>query len=510
MSHYNLEDRFISSLAIAISLIIAIMVAVIEYSPPANASELLESNCQGGNSFYLPTQLYQEEARIFSENAKAFSFVSTKGDWMRIITDYQKPKDNYVYYSLLFKPIGQNRIDYSNTKISLNFNDGTVQNLLEDSNVNESMGIISVRGEREIEKDISAELIIKTKSGNCQGKIPNSLMISTDTKSKVNTQQSTVIKGNQSGEYFFAHGYTPIGFSSWRYLKPFTDKGLTILKYDQSSKEWILNPQNQNYFAEPGIGYLVYNPNNYSIKIKLDAPFFVPFTVSDHRVTRGWNLLYNDTGNDVFAKDISLTMATPMQLSRIYYENKITLEEMIKAGKADRTILFPKGFNSRNEDYEKVNLSEKDYKQVIPDASVFWVYIYDDIPTQNPKTIDFSTDLSGGGDSFEKNEIIQFEIKITNQNTTSVLLPDSSQYDPCLIGLEFYASSKKIESDFDKKECPLWPKLSVLEPGSTFTYNYSWNPPDNISGEIKVRSYFDYTRMGASDMLYNEVKLNIK
>jgi len=77
------------------------------------------------------------------------------------------------------------------------------------------------------------------------------LLLPSDISQDIGEGGVKVVKGNQSGEYYFPKGYTPIGFASWRYLKPFTDKGLTVFKYDQSSNGWLLDPQNGTFLLSP-------------------------------------------------------------------------------------------------------------------------------------------------------------------------------------------------------------------------------------------------------------------
>lgn len=493
------SDLIISYIAIAVGLVLSVVLLVVEYTPPVKASELLSSNCYGEKSFFLPTQLYKEEEQAFSKNAKAFSFLSSTGSWMRVITDVTS-RDEIAEYLIVFKNVDSKKIDFSNLAVNLNFDDGIVQELFEDIN-DEPAGIITVRGERPLSASgFSAELLIGGKNGKCQGKIPNALVFEGDADEPENVG---VIKGNQSGEYLFSSGYTPIGFASWRDFKPFTDQGLTILKYDQSDKGWILNPQSEDYFAEPGIGYLVYNPKKESVRVRSDVPFYVPEAVVDHKLSKGWNFIFNDTGNDSFAQNIKLSLGQ---------SKKISLQELINSGKASPKIFFAKDQYAQDENgFKGVDLKESGFKYIIPDTSFFWVYIHDNSVLQTPEKADFKVELKGGGDSYSRGQSIQFEVAVTNQNSFDILLPDGSQQDSCLVGLEFFdKSGQKIESALDIGECPLWPKTVLLKTGESISYNFLWKPDDKVNGEVTVRAYFDYTRMDGSNMLYNETKVLLK
>lgn len=504
-------------ISIGSALVLVIMLFTLEHFPIAKASALLESNCRGENSFYLPTALYAEEENSYSDNAKSFSFLSSSGSWMRVITDYEVMENQKkASYIVTLKSVSGYKMDFSDIEAIINFSDGVSQDLNQEGRgIDKSIGLITIKGERTIDNQIlSADLTIEGKGdGFCQGKIPNAILISpaNQTSKTVQIENIKVLKGNQSGDYYFSKGYTPIGFASWRYFKPFTDEGLTILKYDYATEGWILNPQNKTYFAEPGIGYLIYNPSGKTVKVKSPVPYYVPPTVEDHKVTKGWNYLYNDTGNDTFARNVNLTLGGSVEPSRSYLKDKISLQELIKSGQADSRILYlPKDY-SIDSGFNSIDISENDFKGVIPDASFFWVYLFGDDTEQKSTDIPFSIELKGGGDSFGQNQFVQFEVKITNESDIEVILPDKSQKDPCLTGLEFYnADGVKIESDFGKKECPLWPKTINLKPGENISYNYSWKPGKKVSDEVTVKAYFDYTRLGALDMLYNESKVNIK
>ena len=514
----SLPDFVLIFIALGTSLVLAVMLLTLEYFPVAKAATLLVSNCRGENSFYLPTALYAEEQNFYSDNAKSFSFLSSGGSWMRVITDFEVIKNQKkTYFIITLKSVSGYKIDFSDIKVTINFSDGVSQDLTQErEDINGSTGLITIKGERNINnQDLSADLLIEGGGdGSCQGKIPNAILISPayQTLKAAQIKNIKVVKGNQSGDYSFPKGYTPIGFSSWRYLKPFTDKGLTVFKYDCATRGWILNPQNKAYFGEPGIGYLIYNPSNITVKVSSPVPYYVPPTVDNHKVSKGWNFLYNDTGNDTFARNITLTfLAKNMEPKRSYHKNKITLQELIESGKADSKILYLLKNYPVDSGFETVNISKNNFKAVIPDAAFFWVYIFEDGIAQKTTDIPFSVEIKGGNDSFSRNQFIQFEVEIKNESNEEVVLPDASQQDPCLTGLEFYdADGKKIESDLDEKECPLWPKTINLKRGGSISYNYSWKPGKKVSGEVIVKAYFDYTRLGGPDMLYNESKVNIK
>lgn len=485
-------------IAIALGFVLFLTILVIEYTPSVKASQLLLSNCDGNKSFFLPEELYGEEKVAFSDNAKAFSFLSSSGSWLRIVTDLSY-KDKTVFYSVTLKTADRRKVDFSDIEVVLNFDDGVTQELVSDIGLTNS---ITVKGERSADQnDFSAELLISSKNGHCYGKIPNALVY---TDNSGQSDNLNVVKGNQLGEYLFPKGYTPIGFASWRDLKAFTDKGLTILKYDHSNRNWVLNPQNDIYFAEPGLGYLVYNPNKNAVRVRSDTPFYVSPIVTSHTLKKGWNFMFNDTGNDSFAKNIKFNVSQN--------EEGISLLELVESSKAYSKIFFVKNKYAENShDFEVVDLKALDFKKIIPDGSFFWVYLFEDLEEKDANC-SFDVDLRGGGDSYSKGQFVQFEVIIANNNPFDVLLSDNSQKDPCLVGLEFFdQSGNKIESDFDNRECPLWPKTLLVKQGDDIIYNFSWKASTQAEGEIKVRAYFDYTRMGKQeDMLYNEEKIFLR
>lgn len=211
--------------------------------------------------------------------------------------------------------------------------------------------------------------------------------------------------------------------------------------------------------------------------------------------------MFNDTGNDSFAKNIKFNVSQK--------EEGVSLLELVESGKAYSKIFFVKDKYAENSnDFGVVDLKALDFKKTIPDGSFFWVYLFEDLEEKDTNC-SFDVDLRGGGDSYSKGQFVQFEVIITNNNPFDVLLSDNSQKDPCLVGLEFFdQNGNKIESDFDNRECPLWPKTLLVKQGSDVTYNFSWKASTQTEGEIKVRAYFDCTRMGKQkDILYNEEKI---
>lgn len=511
-----LLDFVFAAIAIGAGLVLAVMLFLIGSSPSVMASELLESNCQGRTSFYLPTELTNEEKLSFSSDAKAFDFLTSEDSWMHVVTDVSISSDRQsADYSATFISTTADKLNFTDLSVILEFSDSMKDDLIENKNAEElNATAITVSGQRSIKDadNLTADLILeKAGGGVCQGIIPNALSIVAEQIGREINAQIKVVKGNQSGRYYFPQGITPIGFASWRDLKPFTEAGLTILKFDRSSRGWIPNPQSAEFFAEPGIGYLAYNPRAEVIEV-LSSAYFVPDTVEDHVISKGWNLLYNDTGNDVYAKNILLHLNRSIQPSRSSYPATFSLQDLIETGNADKNILFvPKDYADLVTNFKSVDISANDFGGIIPDGSFYWFYLYDNQVSQEMKDLLFSIKIEGGGDSYPANAFIQFNLVVENKNDFPVTLPDGSQKDPCLVGLEFYdESGKKIESDLDGRNCPAWPKTTLIAPQEKIAYNYSWRPGGKVSGAVTVRAYFDYTRLGMSEMLYNETKINIK
>jgi len=82
-----------------------------------------------------------------------------------------------------------------------------------------------------------------------------------------------------------------------------------------------------------------------------------------------------------------------------FYKLGTSLQELIQSDQADRNILYlPKDYSGRDNNYESVDISKDSFGVIIPDASFFWMYIYDDGNTQkNAKHLFFRLSLAEVG-----------------------------------------------------------------------------------------------------------------
>jgi hypothetical protein len=300
-------------------------------------------------------------------------------------------------------------------------------------------------------------------------------------------------------------GLSPIGFSDWRLLAPFYDKTISVFSYDGSS--WQTVQQRGDFVAEPGIGYYLYNPFGKAVSMNPSMYFEVPSDVASPKVHLGWNLLYNDRGFDAKLADIKVSAWPKDEKKRSFITDDLSLQDLTKQHLAsDKLYLTDDPITPGNQ-----GLYPLGPNQAIPQASIFWFYLFD-LPKTQVILPNFDFTLTTDKEQYEEGSDIVLTYKIVNKDKKSHIVDASKENDPCQVGLEVSdENGHKIysEKDDSQKVCPLWPQSLTLESGEAVEYSRKWRIPSPIKGKIKLTGYFDYTRLGSSDMILSEVETKV-
>jgi len=493
---------------------------------PSN-SQLLEESCQGKKSFYLPSALYSSEQNQYSPNAKVYTLLTTARDRFRIIVDYDvsstQDGSRKIIYKIVLLNSGLKSLNLNDLQAKLTHSDGSETLLFDKGNqiIARPNQPVLVSEEKIIPSDYKSnswqtDLLILRSSGSCQGKIPNIVKINfNDIKATADTEKSkfAIIKTNETGSFVIPPGLSPIGFADWRNLDTFTRAGLTFISYNSQQKSWEVNQQSGSQIMEPGKGYFVYNPKGKSVTVDAGVPFWVPQDVVSHTVTAGWNLLYNDTGSEANLDEIQVAVFSPTQKARIFDVEKVTLNQLIKQKLAwEKVIVLIQKTADNPNGFEEISAQDiNSGKKFIPDGAVFWFYLFNAPPSIEMTIPNLTLQVTGGGETYKTGDLVFLNFKLTNNDSVSHFMDVAGTKDPCQSGLiVFDAGGDEIYSDLNKRSCPLWPKTIELPTGKSLEYNYIWKVPSGVHGELRLRGYFDYSRLNSPDQLFQEVKIKVE
>ena len=158
-------------------------------------------------------------------------------------------------------------------------------------------------------------------------------------------------------------------------------------------------------------------------------------------------------------------------------------------------------------DGELVKADFKDISSI--SQGPFWLFINKE-PSPELRQFNLSLSIDGGGDTYQKQQFIPFRVIIRNNDSVSHYLIPSGIIDPCQ--LKVVITDAKAKAVFDSSSdqvCPLWPRLEELSPGAKKEYNYTWQVPKNLTGELTMRAYLDYSRLGG-EKLITEARVSVK
>ncbi|MCX6809852.1 MAG: hypothetical protein NTZ65_03865 [Candidatus Berkelbacteria bacterium] len=506
--------------AIVVSVLGVITLSTASSLVPKSSSNLLESICDGQKSFYLPSELLNLEKKKYSKNARGFKFIDNNYDSFRIVIDFGRASkdNNEIEFVLYLTNLSQEKVDLENLGIKLESSDKSQITLSpNDNNLELIKNQTKVfKAKQNLPKDdqessMSYDLIVSNKNNNvCTGKIPEIVKIEPKNLDNFNVLQADnlAVSSREFGDFEIPPGFSPIGFSDFRQLKPFKDKGLTIIGYNLKGHEWTIISKNNDFLAEPGVGYFVLNPTEKTILVDAGFPFFTPDDIARNTVRKGWNLIYNDTGNNASPKEISISIYPGYNQSRDFEVSSYSLQDLIdkKIASGDIYIVDPGDASVLG---RKTALSSSTF--LIPQDGVFWFYLFDEPQNLELKVPNFQFELTGGGDTYKSGDFVPLTFKITNNDNKShqLLLPGIK--DPCFLGLTVLNSSNNVVyNDLENKTCPLWPSIVEVSQGAKEEYNYSWAIPKNLKGDFTLKAYFNYSRLNSSNMLYNESKIKVE
>jgi len=126
------------------------------------------------------------------------------------------------------------------------------------------------------------------------------------------------------------------------------------------------------------------------------------------------------------------------------------------------------------------------------------------------KQTNLSLEVAGGGDTYQKGEFIPFTIFIRNDDSISHYLIPSGLNDPCQ--LKVIISDEREEKVFDSSDriaCTPWVNLEELPPGEKKEYNYIWQAPKNLVGDLIFKAFLDYSRLDGQEIV-SQTKVLIK
>jgi hypothetical protein len=523
----RVERNFNVGIAVVVLAILGLTLVSISPLYIPSDSQLLEENCQGKKSFYLPSALYSSEQKQYSANARAYTLLTTRHDRFRIIVDYDasgtQDGNRKIVYKIVLLNLSSKPLNLNDLQAKLTHSDGSETLLFDKGNqiIARPNQPVLVSEEKIIPSDYKndswqTDLLILRSSGSCQGEIPNIVKINfNEVKAAIDAEKSrfAIVKTDETGSFVIPPGLSPIGFSDWRNLNPFTQAGLTIFSYDSGQKSWEINPQSNSQIMEPGKGYFVYNPKGKSVTVDAGVPFWVPQDVVSHTISAGWNLLYNDTGGEANLDEIQVAVFPPGEKTRIFDVEKVALGQLIREKLAwEKVVVLVQKTADNPNGFEEISAQDiNSGKKFIPDGAVFWFYLFAS-PTNTEMTVpNLTLQVTGGGETYQVGDLVSLNFKLINNDTVSHFVDAAGTKDPCQSGLVvFDTGGNEIYSDLDKRSCPLWPKVVELPAGQNLEYNYIWKVPNSVHGELRLRGYFDYSRLNSPDQLFQEVKINVR
>lgn len=513
-------------LGFALLVIAAVGVVICLGAPKINENwrdSSFQTICDGASSYYRSVELYNLEKNTFASNAKAFELLFDNGKELRFVGDYKANSqlgDQTVDFAFYVSSVDGKSVEIPKLEIWAISSDGGNQLIsARDEGDTQPFPLLlhfSQKAPNDItEKSWEIGLVVK-EDKKCLGEIPLFFSISSqDFKSAslvsglasfgaLNTNENDTI-ALKSGQI------KPVGFSDWLLIDPLVKKGVTVLSY-QSGK-WVSNAQSGNLIAQPGRGYFFLNPSKQDISIESLKRYKVPQDVDSHHISTGWNLLYNDTGKDASLEDINVSVYQKDSNNQNVNITKHTLMDLVLNNFGSSEFYLVKDDPNQKTSIQKIlkqNILLGEVK--IPRSSVFWFYLFEKPLHDELTKPDISLSLEKAGDSFKPGGFVHLTYKITNNDKAPHFIDAQSERDLCQMGLTvFDESGKKIYDDRrnSRDACPSWPKLVELAPSSSQDFTRDWQIPRGIEGEIKIRGYFDYTRLGSFDIIESEQTIKV-
>jgi len=496
-------DWFLGYAVLVLSILGIVSVVVVSVIPSRWQTADFAQICKGEKSYYYISTLYNAEKRSFSDRAKVYQVLYFGGERLRIVADSRLRDDKKVELVLKLDNAGRKDINLEKVGFLAKFSDQTEQSIAVDKKnqnikvANSTLLVLTKEFSDDLPGNLlSIDLVISDLNNNCSLTIAKATQINLD-KSGDKTISSGGVNVGEFSEVDIPSGLSPVGFSDWRLFAPFYDKEISLLTYDGTSWQEVL--QKGDFMAEPGIGYYIYNPRSQAIKTNPSMYFEVPPDVASPKIHPGWNLLYNNQGGDAKYSQIRVTAWPKEEKRRSFIINDQSLDDLIKQGLASDKV------------YLAGNMVPLGSDQLIPEASTFWFYLFD-LPKIQAILPNLDFALSTDKERYDRGSEIALTYKVVNKDAKDHIVDAPKENDPCQVGLEvFNEQGQKIfsEIDDDKKLCPLWPQNLTLGNGEAVEYSRKWQIPSSVKGKIKLRGYFDYTRLNSSDIILSEVEVKV-
>jgi len=170
-----------------------------------------------------------------------------------------------------------------------------------------------------------------------------------------------------------------------------------------------------------------------------------------------------------------------------------------------KTTDNPNGFEEISA--EQINSGQK----FIPESAIFWFYLFSPPKNVEITVPNLTLQITCGGETYKVGDFVPVSFKVANNDTVLHFVDAAGIKDPCQSGLIVYNSqNEEIYNDLKGRVCPLWPATVELPAGKSLEYNYAWKIPKGVQGEVRLRGYFDYSRLNSPDQLFQEVKIEVK
>lgn len=465
--------------------------------------------CDGKKIYAQDSELYNFEKNRYSDQAQSFKVYLSSGEKLRVLFDYFKSSEqaNKYEYQLTLHNIDQKKVTLKDFRVSLKSDNGEVNF--------ESEDMLSIdQGEAQIISAISDSVpefnktwkLLAVSSDGCLFRLSGSF--SDLNQQRRSNKNRGVIVGSESGSISVPPGFTLVGFTDWRTVKPFADLGVRVLSFNrEKAGVWRRIDNDPRALFEPGVAYYLENPGAGTLTVEVDEPYKVATNISSHSIRAGWNLLYNDSGKDLRISDYKATIGSADFERRSLESRKWTISEL-----KDRGLVYGQSYIAPRFQNSGTALSALDISQLVKDGESFWVYLFEEPDIEQLSIPKLEFELKSDKDSYKSGEQIRLNYKITNNSVQKYQIDGENQNDPCMYGLVVLKGSKIIYSSIPAgiTSCPNWPEQIDLQAGSVIEYNQNWRVPEKLSGQIRIVGYFDQSRFFSKDMKLKQIVINIE
>lgn len=480
---------------ILLSLIGGVLLININLELSSKNALLLSGDCPIAKSFYQKSDLKNSEKNQFSSNAVAISAIGGSQTSYRIVFDYAITGElrDKVQVKVLVGSVGGGSLGGISISPLLN---GTKEEKKSDPN---SSGVDSTLYNsfelNSSSRNNTLGLLINKNDG-CEFQLNNLINIDSKTVSRgVNKGFSgtdSAIKLTKSSQLELSPGSNYFGSLDWFDLKQLTSQGLKTSYFNSRTKTWVQEKQ----FGEPNLAYEIYNPLKDKIKVDVPSDYRVPDDINFPQVSQGWNFLYQGNSESISQMKLSFN---PENRDFVSGDNP-SIKDLVDKG-------FASNWAFRVQDGKLVKFDLNGSSPI--DQGPFWLFI-NKAPDSILKQINLSLNVNGGGDTYQQGQFIPFKITIFNNDQLSHYLVSSAEVDPCQMKVVIVNDGGKTVFDGSGNQaCPSWPNLEELSPGAKKEYNYTWQVPNHVTGNLTLYVYFDYSRLNGQKLL-GEAKVLVK